>query len=198
MKKFILGVAAGAAVMLLVVLGLMWTGTPTETVILKYGPCEGNAVVACPKFVIMYMDVRDAGAGSCPVAIAGRDGTIPAFWRGYGTGYSGGETGIDMLHTYDRGLGVATIFVHGHIIRVENDGADLRVQDKLFRLDAGRVLVIVDTQGHAWAAEPDKARQIIELLPPWFLDNQLSACPIEEVSPKKPAAPVSSKSKSGR
>jgi hypothetical protein len=178
MKKFILGVATGVVVMLLVVLGLMLTGTRFQSVIFKYGPYEGHAVVACPKFIIVYMDGRQAGAGCCPVTISGRSGELPAFWDGHGTGFSGDATGIDMLHTYEPRFGVATIFVHGHIIRVENEGTDLRVQDKIFRLGPERIVVVVDEKGYAWPANAAETATIVTSLPKWFTDNEPLAYPL--------------------
>jgi hypothetical protein len=188
MKKFILGVAAGVVIMLLVALGLMMTGTRFQSIIFKYAPYDGHAVVACPKFIVVYMDGRQAGTGSCPVTISGRSGELPAFWGGYGTGFSGDATGIDMLRTYEPGSGAATIFVHGHILRVENDGTDLRVQDKIFRLGPDRIVVVVDEKGYAWPANAAETATIVASLPKWFTDNELSLYPLGGLGDKAPAA----------
>jgi hypothetical protein len=144
---------------------------------LKYGPYDGHAFVACPKFIVVYMDGRQASAGAGGVTISGRYGTLPAFWDGYRQGFSGDATGIDFLNTYEPGFGAATIFVHGHIIRVENDGTDLRVQDKVFRLGPDRIVVVVDEKGYAWPANAAESATIVTALPKWFTDNESSAYP---------------------
>ena len=180
MKRVVIGYVAGMISTLLVVVALMFTGTPFRSMPLKYGVEEGKGFVSTPKFLLVFEGIKLDQAGALNFTYAGRHGEIPAFWRGYGIGYNAGATGIDCLHTYEPGFGTATLFVFGKIIRVENEGKYLRVQDKLFDMEHTRIVATIDEQGHCGQLAGDDARKTAESLKPWYREGELGARPLPD------------------
>lgn len=81
---------------------------------------------------------------------AGKRGEIPLPWSGgYGTGYGGGEKGIEEIHLYDPDQGIATVFVAGQLFQVMNQGTILRVANLAVDLTRGTPLVVVGKDGFA-------------------------------------------------
>jgi hypothetical protein len=178
MKKFVLlGYLLGIATAVLVVLACMCDGTPFQSMPMKYGIDSGTGIVCTERFVVVYegMDGDDAGA-SC-FTYAGKHGTLPAFWRGYGLGWSGGANGIDSLTMYEPAFGTATIYFHGKLLRVEDEGQYLRVQNQLLPLGAERTVAVVDKAGACRQLHGQAADELMESIPAWYLDPELDARP---------------------
>ena len=137
MKKLVLGYVLGVATAAAVVLACMCGGTPFRSMPIKYGIESGTGIVCTERFVVVYEGMQEDDAGASSFTYAGKDGTLPAFWRGYGLGWSGGANGIDWLTMYEPAFGTATIYFHGKLLRVEDEGQYLRVQNQLL---TGKVL----------------------------------------------------------
>jgi len=183
MWKLVVGFVVGLAAMLAIVIGLMTTGTPFESIPCKYGPYEGDLVFSTPRFVIIYKGMEATGGGMFSATISGQHGTLPAFWGGYGCGFHGGPKGIDTLHTYEPGFGTATLFVLGKLVRVEQNGNLLRVQDGLFDMSDGKVIVVVDEEGLAHQLVGEHAQRAEDSLDVWFSGFEHGAEPVAPYPP---------------
>ena len=102
-----LGYFLGAASVVLLVLYFMSTGTPFRTMAIKYGFEEGTGIVFTDRFVVVYDGMEGNNTGAGRINYAGKDGTLPAFWRGFALGWQGGPTGIETMSTYDPAFGTA-------------------------------------------------------------------------------------------
>jgi hypothetical protein len=172
MKRFFLGFAACAVVVVLLVLYMMLEGTPFRSMLIKTGIENGRGIIYTERFVVVYEGMAGDDANATNMTYAGRHGEIPAFWRGYQTGWSGGATGIDTLQTYDPGLATATVVFHGKIVRVEEDGTFLRTQLLRLPLGPSQVVVLVNKDGDARELRGAEAQALLQTLQPWYRDPQ--------------------------
>ena len=178
MKKAIIAYVLGAATVGLVVISCMCTGTPFKSMPMKYGIEQGRGIIFTKRFVIVYEDMEGNAAGGGGFTWAGKHGTIPAFWIGYGCGWYGGPAGIESLHTYEPGFGTATLFFHGKVLRVEEDGEFLRVQNQRFRLGDTRIVAVVGTDGLCHRVQGADADALLKGIPSWYKDPDPTARPV--------------------
>ncbi|KPJ55604.1 MAG: hypothetical protein AMS16_04010, partial [Planctomycetes bacterium DG_58] len=150
---------------------------PFKSVPLKYGPYKGDTVVSTPRFLIIYEGMRTPGGGGSNVTISGKYDEVRPFFGGPGSGCDAGDKGIDFLHTYNGNSGTATLYLHGRLIRVEENGKLLRTQDGLYELGDEKLLVRVDREGHAHLLQGEEARLAEEALDDWFKTFEFSAFP---------------------
>lgn len=181
-KAFLGGCVAGALMAAAGVIALMSTGSPFQSLMYKYGTSPKGLVFSTPRFAVVYEDWQISAAGSGRFTFAGKHGTIPAFWRGYGLTGGRMEPEVSLLTTYEPGFGDATIWLHGQLMRIENNGEYLRVQNQLIPLRGSNPVVVVDQQGIARLPSAAEQQAIRKSLIPWFQDfDEISAFPGGEV-----------------
>ena len=176
-KKIVLAYVLGMATVALILIALMSTGTPFRSMIVKHGIENGAGIVSTERFVVIFEGMEGDDAGASSFTYAGRNGVLPAFWRGYGEGSSGDATGITCLRTYEPCGAVATFYFHGKLLRVEDDGRFLRVQNQRLPLGADRIVALVDAEGSCHSLNGEEAEELIQNLPAWYRDQELSPRP---------------------
>lgn len=179
MKKIVLGVVIGITLSVVGVLLAMCGGEEFRSTVLKYGVEDGTGIVATEHFVVLFDGISEDGAGSDIITYAGRHGALPALWSGYSTGWGAGDKGITSYHTYDPHQGRAILFQFGKLIRVEESGRFLRVQDQRFSLGKETVVVSVNAEGLCKSLTDEEARKIHEALDPWYKDSSVSTRPLK-------------------
>ena len=177
MKKLVLGYVLGVATAAAVVLACMATGTPFQAMPIKYGIEDGTGIVCTERFVVVYEGMEGDDAGASCFTFAGKHGSIPAFWRGYGLGWTGGANGIESLMMYEPAFGTATIYFHGKLLRVEEEGRFLRVQNQLLPLGPERTVAVVDRAGSCRQLHGEEADTLVANIPAWYKDPELNARP---------------------
>ena len=177
MKRLIVGYSLGAGTVLLIVIGCMLDGSPFTSMLLKCGIENGRGIVFTERFAVVYEGMKGNDANAANITYAGKHGTLPAFWSGYGQGWSGGSEGIENLHTYEPGSGTATLFFHGKLLRVEEDGQYIRVQDKRLPLGKERVVVIVAEDALCHPLVGPEADALLQSIPVWYKDPEMNARP---------------------
>ncbi|MGD0898823.1 MAG: hypothetical protein ABR915_13380 [Thermoguttaceae bacterium] len=177
MKKLVLGYFLGVATAVLVVLACMGTGTPFKSMPMKCGIDAGTGIVFTERFMVVYEGMDGDEAVASGFTYAGTHGTLPAFWRGYGEGWTGGASGIESLRTYEPSRGTATFYFHGKLLRVEEDGRYLRVQDQLLPLGTERIVAVVDKAGSCHQLRGQEADRLVQSIPSWYQDPELNARP---------------------
>jgi hypothetical protein len=82
-----------------------------------------------------------------------------------------------MNHTYEPGSGTATLFFHGKLLRVEEDGRYIRVQDKRLPLGEERVVVVVAEDALCRPLVGPEADALLQSIPAWYKDPEMNARP---------------------
>ena len=177
MKRLAVGFFVGIGSSVVIVLIAMSGGEPFQTMVLKARVENETGIIATERFVILFDGVRGTGGGSCMITYAGRHGTLPALWSGYGTGWGAGDKGITAFHTYNPDRGTAVLFYFGRLILVEDSGRYLRVQDRRFPLGDKTVVVAVAADGHCKSISDDQAEEIYDGLDSWYKDRVVSLAP---------------------
>jgi hypothetical protein len=177
MKKLVLAYVLGMATVVLTAIALMWPGTPFQSMLLKHGIENGAGIVSTERFVVVYEGLNGDDAGAFSFTYAGRNGILPALWRGYGEGWSGGLSGITCFRTYDPDSGDATLCLHGKLLRVEDGGRFLRVQNQRLPLGAEKIVALVDEEGSCRQLSSPEAEHLIQNLPAWYRDSKLNPRP---------------------
>jgi len=173
---FVFGVGTGAVIVFAILLLCMTSGTEFKTYLMKYGDHDGNGVVATSKFVVVFEGMKDIGAGASHVTLQGKDGIIPAFWRGYSESWGAIGNQITDMNLYQPAFGRAILFFNKQTIMVEEEATILRVGSDTFALDE-QLVVVVDEEGVPRQVSQAEAIKFVSSLPEWFTDDSVSARP---------------------
>ncbi|HWG45746.1 MAG TPA: hypothetical protein VN688_23495 [Gemmataceae bacterium] len=151
-------------------------GTPFRSVPYQYAPSDQGAILQTTRFIVVFEGLNiNGGGGGGGMTISGRHGFVPRFWDSYARGeHSGAEQRIlpggkvsdkvvhrvHFRHDYDPGYGMAKLEFYGHRFTVHTEGRKIRFKDTDLELPAESAVILVDREGEARLAPPERAKAL--------------------------------------